>query len=49
MGPVVGNPGVGGGIGIVGVNDGRPPPPPHTSLLHMAGKSEQQNEDLNRI
>lgn len=35
----------GGGVGIGGgaglgmnlMNDGRPPPPPHTSLLHMAG------------
>lgn len=27
--------GVGHGIGMI---DNRPPPPPHTSLLHMAGK-----------
>lgn len=27
-----------GGFGILPVNDGRPPPPPHTNLLHMAGK-----------
>lgn len=33
--------GMGGamGGGILGTNgDGRPPPPPHSSLLHMAGK-----------
>lgn len=37
--------GIGGGLGgamgggILGTNgDGRPPPPPHSSLLHMAGK-----------
>lgn len=24
-------------FGMMPVNDGRPPPPPHTSLLHMAG------------
>lgn len=44
MGGGGGNNGIGGvgGIGamggIMGSNgDGRPPPPPHSSLLHMAG------------
>lgn len=28
-----------GGVGHnIGMIDNRPPPPPHTSLLHMAGK-----------
>lgn len=36
-GMMVGHPGGGNLPG----NDGRPPPPPHTSLLHMAGKLEE--------
>lgn len=28
---------IGGNGGIIGLNDGRPPPPPHTGLLHMTG------------
>lgn len=29
---------IGGNGGIIGMNtDGRPPPPPHTGLLHMTG------------